>query len=76
MISNFKSDGGCTRGRGTNEFEVALFMLSFPAFAEMKHAKSKFIGVHDTASEQHVHNEEGKSQKRRDTADTFKCMNV
>ena len=71
-MANSKSSAGCTHGRGTNEDQVNMFLLSFPILGEMREAFSSFTGVKRKSSEQHE--EEGKERTKRDSVDMQKLI--
>lgn len=56
LIRSIKTTGGLTRGRGMNEQQRLIWVLSTPACAEVNSAMQEFTGVNYTTSDQHKEN--------------------
>jgi len=69
LIRSIKSRGGLTRGRGINEPQRLVWLLSMPACSEVNFAMQSFSGVIYETSEQHK--DISKSRVKRDMKDTF-----
>jgi hypothetical protein len=68
LMRSIKATGGLTRGRGMNENQRALWILSMPDCAEVNSAMQTFAGTNFYSSDQHK--EDGKSRQKRDSRDT------
>jgi hypothetical protein len=53
LMRSIKTSGGLTRGRGMNENQLAVWLLSMPECAEMNNAMQEFTDTAFCASEQH-----------------------
>ena len=72
LMRSVKSQGGLTRGRGINEIQRLLWLLSMPACAQVNVAIQTLTGVRYESSKQHK--ELGKARQTRDMRDTFKLL--
>lgn len=53
LMRSVKATGGLTRGRGMNEIQRLVWLLSSPACAEINYAIQELTSISYTASEQH-----------------------
>ena len=53
LMRSIKTNGGLTRGRGINELQRAIWLLSTPALAEVNRATQEFTTVTFVTSDQH-----------------------
>ena len=74
LIRSVKSQGGLTGGRGMNEIQTLVWLLSMPACAQVNRAMQILTGVRYESSEQHK--ELGKPHQTRDMRDTFKLLST
>ena len=72
LMRSVKSQGEVTSGRGMNEIQRLLWLLSMPACAQVNVAIQTLTGVRYESSEQHK--ELGKARQTRDMRDTFKFL--
>ena len=72
LMRSVKSQGGLTRGRGMNEIQRLLWLLSMPACAQVNLAMQTLTGVRYESSEQHK--ELGNIHQSRDMRDAFKLL--
>ena len=69
LMRGIKTTGGLTRGRGMNECQRALWILSMPDCAAVNNAMQSVTATNFYSSDQHK--EEGISRQKRDTKDTM-----
>ena len=69
LIRSIKTTGGLTRGRGMNECQRALWILSMPDCATVNYAMQSVTATNFYSSDQHK--EEGIIRQKRDTKDTM-----
>lgn len=72
LMRSVKSQGGLTRGRGMNEIQRLVWLLSMPACAQVNLAMQTLTGIRYESSEQHK--ELGKARQNRDMRDTYKLL--
>lgn len=70
LMRSVKTADGLTRGRGIEESQRALWLLSMPSCAEVNQAMQEVSGVGFYTSEQHK--EETKTRRKRDQKDVMK----
>ena len=73
LMRSLKTSGGLTRGRGVDELQRVIWLLSAPVIAEVHEAMQKLTGTYFVTSEQHK--EMGSSRQNRDCDDTYKLIN-
>ena len=72
LMRSVKSTGGLTRGRGINEVQRSIWLLSTPATAEINRAMQEFSGVKYHTSDQHK--EVSSTRIERDHRDALKIF--
>ena len=72
LMRSVKSQGGLTRGRGMNEIQRLVWLLSMPACVQVNLAIQTLTGVRYKSSKQHK--ELGKARHTRDMRDTFNFL--
>ena len=72
LMRSVKSQGGLTRGRGMNEFQKLVWLLSMPACAQVNLAMHTLTGVRYESSEQHK--ELGKARQTHDIERYFQIV--
>ena len=72
LMRSVKSQGGLTRGRGMNEFQRLVWLLSMPACAQVNLAMQTLTGVRYESSEQHK--ELGKARQTHDIERYFQIV--
>ena len=72
LMRSLKSTGDVTRGRGMSETQMALWLMSLPAIAEMNNAMQQFTGTTFITSNQHK--DTNPTRTARDDNDTRKIL--
>ena len=72
LMRSLKSTGGVTRGRGMSETQMAVWLMSLPANAELNNAMQQFIGTTFATSNQHK--DTNPTRTARDDSDTRKIL--
>ena len=70
LMQSIKTVGGLTRGKGMNDLQLAIRLLSMPAVAEVNRAMQEFTEVMYAASDQHK--EVSNSRIEKDHSDSVK----
>ena len=68
LMQSLKTSGGLTRGRGMDEIQCLLRIMSKPGCSEINDMIQNLTSVSYTTSDQHK--EAGSSRKERDLKDT------
>ena len=74
LMRSLKTTGGLTRGRGFDELQRLIWLLSRPVCAEINLAMQEFTSVSFTTSEQHK--DISSARQERDVQDTNKLITV
>ena len=74
LMRSIKTTGGLTRGRGMDESQRLIWVLSSPVCAEYNLAMQEFTGVNNNTGDQHK--DVSLARQKRDVADTQKLINV
>ena len=72
LMRSIKSAGGLTRGRGMDEQQRHVWLLSIPACAEVNKALQQYTSVSYCTSDQHK--DKSLARQERDTRDTRKVL--
>jgi len=72
LMKSIKSTGGLTRGRGMDETQRLIWLLSSPQCAEINHAMQELTSVSYSTSDQHK--DLSKARQERDVSDTRKLI--
>jgi len=72
LMKSIKSTGGLTRGRGMDETQRLIWLLSSPQCAEINHAMQELTTVSYSTSDQHK--DLSKTRQKRDITDTTKLI--
>ena len=70
LVRSLKTSGGLTRGRGTDEIQRLIWIMSMPACSEVNDVIHNLTSVSYTTSDQHKEAGCSRKLKERDLKDT------